>query len=110
MSRRKKYIHGRVYIVNDHTLVKHSKPNRRVVALNDDKNNMHVRRITSLYDKYGNRKDVIPIELYPDISKPSGIEKRTYRRTLSGKPLQERFMQKTKTRLNKWDQKKMYKK
>ena len=35
----------------------------------------------SLYDSNGKRKDVIPIEKYPDISKPSGIEKR-----LSEKP------------------------
>ena len=110
MSRRKKYIRGRVYIVNDHVLVKHSKPNRRVVVLNNDKNNMHVRRITSLYDKQGRRKNVIPIEKYPDIIKSSGIEKRTFRHTVGGKPLQEKYMTKTKTRLNKWDQQRMYKK
>ena len=28
---------------------------------------MDVRRITSLYDDNGNKKDVIPIEKYPDI-------------------------------------------
>ena len=69
---------------------------------------MHVRRITSLYDKNGKRKDVIPIEKYPDIPESSGLEKRTFRKTLKGKPIQERYLVKTKTRLNKWYQKKMY--
>ena len=109
MARKKKYIKGRVYKINDHVLVKFSKSDRRVVALNNDKNNMHVRRITSLYDKSGKRKNVIPIEKYPDIPKYSGIEKRTFRSTSSGKPIQERFLKKTKTRLNKWDRKNMYK-
>ena len=110
IARRKRYIKGKVYITNDHALVNYSKSNRRVVALNNDKNNMHVRRITSLYDKNGKRKNVIPIEKYPDIPKDSGIEKRTFRNTLSGKPIQEKYLKKTKTRLNKWDQKKMYRK
>ena len=108
MPRRKGYIKGRVYIINDRVLVKHSKGGRRIVALNNDKDAMHVRRITSLYDNNGKRKNVIPIEKYPDIRKESGIEKRTFRRTLSGKPIQEKHLKKTNTRLNKWDQKKMY--
>ena len=108
MSRKKKYIKGRVYTINDHLLVKHSKSNRRVVALNNDRNNMHVRRITSLYDSNGKRKDVIPIERYPDIPKPSGIEKKTFRKTLRGKSIQESYLKKTNTRLNKWDIRKMY--
>ena len=45
MARRKRYSKGRIYITNDHVLVKHSKANRRIVVLNNDKNNMHVRRI-----------------------------------------------------------------
>ena len=65
---------------------------------------------TSLYDKNGKRKNVIPIEKYPDIPKESGIEKRTFRYTVSGKPIQEKYLTKTKTRLNKWDRAKMYKK
>ena len=97
-------------MVNDHLLVKSSKPNRRVVALNNDKNRMDVRRITSLYDKSGKKKDVIPIEKYPDIPKLSGVEKKTFRKTLRGKPIQEKFLKKTKTRLNKWDMKKIVKK
>lgn len=97
-----------MYVTNDNVLVKYSKANRRVVVLNNDRNNMHVRRITSLYDNQGKRKDVIPIEKYPDIPKPSGIEKRTFRKTLRGKPIQEKYLKKTTTRLNKWDMKKMF--
>lgn len=109
MSRRKRYITGRVYLTNDNLLVNYSKGNRRVVALNNDKENMHVRRITSLYDKSGNvKKNVIPIEKYPDIRKPSGIEMRTFRKTRYNKPINENFLIKTKTRLNKWDRAKMY--
>lgn len=106
MGKKKRYIRGRVYIINDHLLVKNSKSNRRIVALNNDRNAMDVRRITSLYDKSGNLKDVIAIEKYPDIRSPSGIEKKTFRKTLRGKPIQEQYLKKTKTRLNKWDMKK----
>ena len=109
VPRKKKYIRGKVYIVNDHLLVKNSKSNRRIVALNNDKDEMHVRRITSLYDKSGKRKDVIPIEKYPDISKASGVEKKTFRKTLRGKPIQEKYLKKTNTRLNKWDMQKIIK-
>ncbi|MBE6645530.1 MAG: hypothetical protein E7612_09200 [Ruminococcaceae bacterium] len=108
MARKKRYITGKVYKINDRLLVKYSKGNRRIVVLNNDKNDMHVRRITSLYDKNGKKKNVIPIEKYPDIPKESGIEKRTFRQTLSGKPIKEKHLKKTKTRLNKWDRKKMY--
>lgn len=107
IARKKKYIRGKVYIINDHLLVKHSKNNRRIVALNNDKNDMHVRRITSLYDKNGKPKNVIPIEKYPDIRKYSGVEKKTFRKTLRGKPIQEKYLKKTNTRLNKWDMKKI---
>ena len=110
MARKKRYITGRVYKLNDRVLVKFSKSDRMVVSLNNNKNEMHVRRIMSLYDKNGNRRrNLIPIEKYPDISKVSGIEKRTFRKTLSGKPIQEKYLTKTKTRLNKWDRKNMYK-
>lgn len=109
MARRKHYLRGRVYITNDHLLVKNSKSNRRIVVLNNNKNKMEVRRITSLYDKNGKRKDVIPIEKYPDIPKPSGVKKKTFRKTLRGKPIQEQYLQKTKTRLNKWDMDKIIK-
>lgn len=108
MARKKKYITGKVYKINDRLLVKYSKGNRRIVSLNNDKDNMEVRRIMSLYDEKGKKRNLIPIEKYPDIPKESGIEKRTFRKTSSGKPIQEKYLQKTKTRLNKWDRKKMY--
>ena len=107
--RRKRYIKGKVYIINDNLLVRHSKPNRRIVVLNNDVNNMHVRRITSLYDSNGNiKQNVIPIEKYPDIRKSSGVEMRTFRQTQNGKPIRENLLRKTKTRLNKWDIRNIY--
>lgn len=108
MARKKKHIKGRVYITNDSVLVKGSKKKRRIVAMNNDKNNMAVRRISSLYDKNGNKKArLIPIEKYSDIPKPSGVEDKTFRKTISGKPIQEKYLGKTNTRLNKWDMEKV---
>ena len=72
--------------------------------MNNDKNNMAVRRIMSLYNKDGIKRDkLIPIEKYPDIPKYSGVENKTFRTTLRGKPIKEALLFKTKTRLNKWD-------
>ena len=104
MSRIRRYIKGKVYITNDKVLVGGRGKKRRVVSMGNDKNNMAVRRISSLYDKDGNkRKNLIPIEKYPDIPKVSGVEVKTFRKTVSGKPIQEKYLGKTKTRLNKWD-------
>ena len=104
MSRRKRYIKGRVYITSDSLLVKTRPKKRRVVAMNNDKDNMAVRRISSLYDKNGKKKErLIPIEKYPDIPKVSGVEDKTFRKTVKGEPIQEKYLGKTKTRLNKWD-------
>ena len=65
---------------------------------------MAVRRISSLYDNKGKKKEwLIPIEKYPDIPKVSGVEDKTFRKTVSGKPIQEKYLGKTNTRLNKWD-------
>lgn len=72
--------------------------------MGNDKNNMAVRRISSLYDKDGNKKkNLVPIEKYPDIPKASGVEVKTFRKTKNGKPIQEKHLGKTKTRLNKYD-------
>ena len=110
IPRRKRYIRGRVYKLNDHVLVKNSKSNRRVVALNNDKNEMHVRRIFSLYDKNGKKREgLIPIGRYPDIKNPSGLEDKNFRKTLKGNPIQEKYLIKTNTRLNKWDMQKIFK-
>lgn len=104
MARRKRYIKGNVYITNDKVLVGGKGKKRRVVSMGNDKNNMAVRRIMSLYDKNGKKKErLIPIEKYPDIPKASGVEQKTFRKTISGKPIQEKYLGKTKTRLNKWD-------
>ena len=108
MARRKRYIKGKVYLTSDSVLVKSKKKRRRVVAMNNDKNNMAVRRILSLYDENGKkRENLIPIEKYPDIPKKSGVEPKTFRKTKSGKPIQEKYLTKTKTRLNKWDMRKV---
>lgn len=48
--------------------------------------------------------------LYFYIRKPSGVENKTYRKTLSGKPIVEEKLRKTNTRLNKWDMNKIIKK
>ena len=72
--------------------------------MGNDKNNMSVRRIMSLHDKNGNiRKRLIPIEKYSDIPKVSGVEDKTFRKTISGKPIDEKYLGRTNTRLNKWD-------
>ncbi len=108
MARRKRYIKGRVYITDDKILVGGKGKKRRVVSMGNDKNNMAVRRISSLYDKNGKKKEhLIPIEKYPDIPKPSGVEIKTFRKTVSGKPIKEKYLSKTNTRLNKWDMKKI---
>lgn len=104
MGRKRRYIKGRVYITNDKVLVGGKGKKRRVVSMGNDKENMTVRRISSLFDKNGVKKDrLIPIEKYPDIPKYSGVETKTFRKTISGKPIQEKFLVKTNTRLNKWD-------
>ena len=104
MARRKRYIKGRVYITNDKVLVGGKGKKRRVVSMGNDKQNMAVRRILSLYDKNGKKKErLIPIEKYPDIPNFSGVEDKTFRETVSGKPINEKYLSKTKTRLNKWD-------
>lgn len=108
MSRRKHYIKGKVFVTNDKVLVGGKGKKRKVVSMGNDKNNMAVRRISSLYDNNGKKKErLIPIEKYPDIMKASGVENKTFRKTKSGKPIQEKYLGKTKTRLNKWDMQKI---
>lgn len=110
MSKRKHDIRGRIYIINDSLVSRdnYSKPNRRVVAVNNDKNNVHIMKIKSLYDKKGNRRNnLITIESYNCLTKPSGIEKKVHKKTSRNNPICENLMKKTKTRLNKWDMKKI---
>ena len=69
---------------------------------------MAVRRISTLYDKSGKKKaGIITIEKYSNIPKPSGVEVKTFHKTKSGKPIEEKYLVKTKTRLNKWDMKRI---
>jgi len=110
MSRRKRYIKGRVYLINDCLIVKHNKANSRVVAVNNDKNNVHIRRITKYQNGGLNARKGIVIEIYSDIPVLSVVESKTFRKTLKGKNIEEKRMRKTKTRLNKWDMNKIIKK
>ena len=110
MARRKKYIRGRVYFTTDKLLVGGKNKTRRVVSMGNDKDNMEVRRIFSLYDKNGKKRErLIPIEKYSDIPKESGVENKTFRKTVNGKSIQEKFLGKTKTRLNKFDMQRIIK-
>ena len=97
MARKKRYIKGRIYIINDSLVSRdnYSKPNRRVVAVNNDKNNVHIMKIKGLYDKNGNmRKNLIPIENYNCLTKPSGIEKKVHRKTSRNKLILESRLKK----------------
>lgn len=38
-----------------------------------------------------------------DMPKASGVEVKTFRKTVTGKPIKEQYLGKTNTRLNKWD-------
>lgn len=107
MSRRKRYPRGNVYIINDELLVKHNKPGRRIVAVNNDRENLHVRRITKVANGGRNARNGYRIEKYPDIPQYSVVENKTFKKTKTGKPIKEYKLFKTKTRLNKWDMKKI---
>lgn len=110
MARRKKYIRGKIYVTNDSLFSRdgYKKKNRRVVAVNNDKNRMHVVKIKGLYDDNGKRrKNLIPIEHYEILTKPSGIHPYVYKKNKWGKAIKERKLHKTNVRLNKWDMKKI---
>jgi hypothetical protein len=50
---------------------------------------------------------LIPIENYNVLSKPSGVYPYVYKKTARGHPIEASKMQKTRSRLNKWDMKKI---
>ena len=104
--RRKRYIRGRVYYTNDTALVNAKPKSRMVVSVNDNPENMQVRRILTA-GKGKNSREGIPIEKYPNIRKPSVVERRIFKKTRTGQPIQAKRMKKSKTRLNKWDRKKL---
>jgi len=81
MARRKRYIKGKIFITNDKYLTGFYKRNRRIVAVNNDPSEMHVRRVTKLENQGRNAKKGIPIEIYPDIPKPSVLENKVFRKT-----------------------------
>ena len=106
MARRKRYIRGRVYYTNDSILVNTKPKKRRVVAINNNPNMAHVRRILSA-NKGRNSLKGKPIEKYPDIPRESVVENRTFWKTRDSKPIKVSNMRKSATRLNKWDRKKI---
>ena len=104
MKRKKRFIKGQVFYINDNLLTNYSKPHRRVVVVNDDPTNAHVMRIMGLHDDNGSlRKNLVPIERYNFMTKPSGVERKIYKTTRRGNPIQTRYMRKANARLNKWD-------
>ncbi len=110
MARRKRYIKGRIYITDDSLFSPdgYKKPGRRVVAVNNDRQNMHVVKIKGLTDNSGKpRKNLIPIERYNVTNKPSGIYPHVHKKTAAGKAIKADKMKKTNARLNKWDMKKI---
>lgn len=110
MAKRKRYIKGKVYITNDSVFSRdgYNKPGRRVVAVNNDRQHMHVVKIKGLYDGTGKkRSNLIPIEHYDVLYKPSGIDPFVHKVTKHNKPIKETKLTKTKARLNKWDMKKI---
>ena len=110
ISRRKRYLNGKIYITNDSVFSRdgYSKPGRRVIAINNDRENMHIVKIKGLYDDKGVfRKHLIPIERYSVLDKKSGIDPYVYIKTKWNTPIKECKMRKTNVRLNKWDMKKI---
>lgn len=106
MARKKRYIKGRVFYTNDSALVNTKPKNRMVVSMNNDPEHMEVKRVLTA-GKGKNSRNGVPIEKYPNIRKQSVVESRVFRKTRKGEPIQAKRMKKSKTRLNKWDRKKI---
>ncbi len=108
--KRKKKLRGNIYIINDSLVSRdrYSKPNRRVVAVNNDPKKMKIVKIKSLYDKNGKRrKNMVPIDIYPCLYKRSGIYPKVYNKTARNNHIEEAKMKKTRYKLNKRDMKKI---
>ncbi len=106
---KKRYLEGRIFITNNRLFSNDgfNKGNRRVVVLNNDKSEAVICKIKSLKDKEGNlRQKLIPIERYPCLTKPSGVDPNLRKRTNKGK-INLQKMQPTAGRLNKCDMKKV---
>lgn len=72
----------------------------------------NVVQLTHLYVKDANRfKQVqrgdIMIIKFKEFDVPSGVEDKTFRKTVKGQPINEKYLTKTNSRLNKWDMNKV---
>ena len=106
MARRRRYLRGKIFITNDSVFSQdnYRKGGRRVVALNNDENRLHVVKIKGLYDDKGNRRDyLIPIEHYEGFTKVSGVDPYVHKKTKWRSDIKARKMVATNVRLNKWD-------
>ena len=95
MSRRKRYIKGNVYYSNDSVFLKTKSKKRRVIAINNDRNHVAIKRVLSA-NKGRNSKKGVKIEKYPDIKKESVVENRKFKKTLKGEDLTTKKMKKNK--------------
>lgn len=112
---KKKYsdrtIFGNIYKIDDDlvSLDGYSKPNRRVVVVNNNTKRVQFMKIFGLYDSQGNkRKSLIGISKYPCFDKPSGIGKRVYKKTRFGNYISERDLKRTNSRFNRDDLRKIF--
>ncbi len=104
------YLRGKIYITNDSLVSRdgYRKPNRRVVAVNNDENNMRIVKIKSLYDSSGRRRrHLIPIEQYDCLTKASGIHPKVYSKTARNCSIRERALRRTECRLTDNDMRKI---
>lgn len=112
MGRKKRSIEGKIYITNDSLFSKdgYKKSGRRVVVINNKKQEAEVCKIKSIKDKNGRvREKLIPIERYPCLTKDSGVDPKVYERTNKGSKIKVSKMKPTTSRLNKWDMNKVKK-
>lgn len=110
--KRKKKLRGNIYIINDSLVSNdnYSKANRRVVAVNNNPNKLHIVKIKSLYDKNGNRRNnLIPIGRYKCLTKKSGIHPKVYKKTRFTTNIKESKLYKTNNKLRLLDRYKIRK-
>lgn len=110
MGRKNRTIEGRVYITNDALFSNdgYRKSGRRIVVINEDKNEAVVCKIKGIKRPDGSiREKLIPIERYSCLTKDSGVDPKVYKKTRRGNNIEVSKMKKTTTRLNKWDMKKV---
>ena len=104
-------IFGNIYKINDDLVSydSYSKSDRRIVVVNNNPRRIRFVKIKGLYDDSGKRrKRVLPISRYHCLDKPSGIDKRVYKKTSRGQPIRESYLRKTNYRLNRSDLPKIF--